>query len=44
MIPNWDTVKSELRRKWWIVVIVALAGIWQGVLLVVPGLPNPFRF
>ena len=44
MIPNWDTAKSELRQKWWIVLICAIAGVYHGLCFLFPGLPNPFRF
>lgn len=44
MIPDWTTVKSELAKKWWIILICAVAGIYQGLLFVFPSLPNPFKF
>lgn len=43
-LPSWDTIKAELRAKWWIVVVCALAGAYQGLVFLVPSLPNPFRF
>ena len=44
MIPNWDTVKSELRQKWWMVLICALSGAYQGLCYIFPALPNIFKF
>ena len=43
-LPNWDTVKTELKNKWYIVVICAIAGAYQGLCYLIPALPNIFKF
>jgi hypothetical protein len=43
-LPSWDVVKNELRAKWYIVVICALAGAYQGLCYLIPALPNIFKF
>ena len=43
-IPSWDMVKAEVKDKWYIVLLCMLAGLYQGLVLLFPGLPNPFKF
>ena len=43
-LPDSDTVKTELKNKWYIVVICAIAGVYQGLCFLFPELPNPFKF
>jgi len=42
-IPDWETVKSELIKKWWIVLLCIMSGLWQAINILFPGMSSPFK-